>query len=216
MSVEKYNKALEYEIFVKKEYGFLDNIIKSSKIIFDIWGHIWLFSKYCLSLNPAVKIYFFEPTDNIFLAEKILKAVNAGENFESQIFFFKKAVWEKNWKLNLFLEKNKTMQTSHYNSFLNFSKETQSCDMVGINDIFENIEKIDLLKLDIEWMEFEVLLALQEKNLKKIKNIIYEFHLFDKNFENQHQRLLERRKNLWKNPQVLESSYTKKIGYVLL
>jgi hypothetical protein len=34
--MDKYNKALEYEIFVKKEYGFADQSIKQSKIIFDV------------------------------------------------------------------------------------------------------------------------------------------------------------------------------------
>ncbi len=50
--MEKYNKALEYEIFIKKEYGFADEVIKQAKIIFDIGGHIGLFSKYSRLLNP--------------------------------------------------------------------------------------------------------------------------------------------------------------------
>lgn len=49
--MDKYNKALEYEIFVKKEYSFADEAIKQAKIIFDIGGHIGLFSEYCLSIN---------------------------------------------------------------------------------------------------------------------------------------------------------------------
>jgi hypothetical protein len=34
--MNKYDKALEYEIFIKKEYGFADDIIKQAKTIFDV------------------------------------------------------------------------------------------------------------------------------------------------------------------------------------
>ena len=39
----KYEKALEYEIFIKQEYWFAKGEIKNAKCIFDIWWHIWLF-----------------------------------------------------------------------------------------------------------------------------------------------------------------------------
>lgn len=209
MIFDKYNKALEYEIFINKEYWFLDNIIKSSKIIFDIWGHIWLFSKYCLLQNPKLKINMFEPTENIFLAQKILK------NFENQICFEKFAIWANDWELEIFLT-HKSMQNSHFNSFLNNSTTSQVFDMKWINSIFEKYEKVDLLKLDIEWMEFETLLALSEKNIKKIWNIIYEFHIFDTTLQNLHLQLLKKREKLWKKVKIIESKYTNKIGYILI
>lgn len=37
--MNKYDKALEYEIFIKKEYAFADEQIKKAKIIFDVGGH---------------------------------------------------------------------------------------------------------------------------------------------------------------------------------
>ena len=40
----KYEKALEYEIFIKEEYGFAKEKIQEAECIFDIWWHKWFFS----------------------------------------------------------------------------------------------------------------------------------------------------------------------------
>lgn len=50
--MNKYDQALEYEIFIKKEYAFADYFIQNANLIFDIGGHRGYFSKYCLSINP--------------------------------------------------------------------------------------------------------------------------------------------------------------------
>lgn len=38
--MKDYNRALEYEIFIKEEYGFAKEQIRTAKVIFDIGGHI--------------------------------------------------------------------------------------------------------------------------------------------------------------------------------
>ena len=69
----KYERALEYEIFVKGEYAFAKERIQNAKCIFDIWWHIWLFSKWCRSLNSDAKIHYFEPVEEfVYQAKKIL------------------------------------------------------------------------------------------------------------------------------------------------
>ena len=68
----KYEKALEYEIFIKEEYGFAKEKIQNAECIFDIWWHIWLFSKRCRSLNPTARIHYFEPVGEFYNKAKEL------------------------------------------------------------------------------------------------------------------------------------------------
>ena len=109
----KYERALEYEIFKKREYGFAKNEIENAECIFDIWWHIWYFSKRCRSLNSNAKIYYFEP-----IGEFYNKAKNLLWNDKNIIL---NNLWiaskSENW--TILLNKEKTMQSSKYSSFLN-------------------------------------------------------------------------------------------------
>lgn len=81
--MKDYNRALEYEIFMKEEYGFAKEQIRTAKVIFDIGGHIGLFSQWCLQLNPQAQIFFFEPfPQHLEQAKERLKV------FAPQVKFF--------------------------------------------------------------------------------------------------------------------------------
>ena len=97
---------------------------------------------------------------------------------------------------------------------MNKAQESKIFHMKSLNSILT--KKVDLLKLDIEWMEFETLLSLDIKNLENIKHIIYEFHLFDEKLEISHQKLLKKREEIWAKIQILNWSYTPKIWYILV
>lgn len=80
--MKDYNQALKYEIFIKEEYACAKTLIKSAKIIFDIGGHVGLFSEWCLKLNPQAEIHYFEPF------EKLVQEAKARlQTFSSQIIF---------------------------------------------------------------------------------------------------------------------------------
>ena len=66
----KYEKALEYEIFTKGEYSFAKNKIQNAKCIFDIWWHIWLFSKRCRSMESNARIHYFERVGEFYKKAK--------------------------------------------------------------------------------------------------------------------------------------------------
>ncbi len=80
--MKDYNQALKYEIFVKEEYACVKPLIPSAKTIFDIGGHIGLFSERCLGLNPQVQIHYFEPFESLVHEAKIRL-----QSFASQIIF---------------------------------------------------------------------------------------------------------------------------------
>lgn len=71
------------------------------------------------------------------------------------------------------------MQSSQTPSFLNSKGQLQTVHCENLNYYLDNhaIDQIDLLKLDIEGMEYEVLSDLSPENRKKIKNLIAEIHI---------------------------------------
>ena len=69
--MKDYNQALKYEIFIKEEYACAKTLIKSAKIVFDIGGHIGLFSEWSLKLNPQAEIYYFEPFEKLVQEAKV-------------------------------------------------------------------------------------------------------------------------------------------------
>ena len=178
--MDKYDKALEDEIFINKEYSFADETIKKAKLIFDIWGHIGLFSKYCLSLNPWCEIHYFEPIPKLYnQAKQKLKNQN--------IILNNFGIASKTGQQKLYFNSEKTMQTSKFNqTFLNPKWKEIVVKMQNLKEycVQQNISQIDLLKLDVEWMEYETLESLSDEFLQKIQDLLLEFHIFDKDMEN--------------------------------
>lgn len=210
-SLNKHEKALEYEIFVKKEYSILDEIIKNSKLIFDIWSHIWLFSKYSLQLNNKLKIHCFEPIFSNFEKSKFIL-----ENSKENIIFNNLWVSAVCWKKEIFFNETKTMQSSIFNNtFLNKTWESFLVNFINLDDYIEknNILQIDLLKIDIEWAEFEVLLNF--KSFQKVKVLFFESHIFNDKMQKDYDLLLRKLKNIYKNIDIFESEYSSRIWYIL-
>lgn len=232
MQLDKYDQALFYEIFNKREYWILDDIIKQSNTILDIWWHIWLFSLYSLSLkfwvNPAIdnwgliidftktldkdfQIYYFEPVKNYFnKAEIILKDFK--ENVIFNNFGFSDVAWvEKMYSSNI------SSQTSLFDSFLTWwGKIIENCEFHSLNElIFENkFSEIDIMKIDVEWKEFDILLWLDENYFKIIKNIFIEYHILDSEFENKYLQLVDKLKKNYSRVDIIESQYSSKIWYI--
>lgn len=209
--MNKYDKALEYEIFFNKEYGILDDFLLKSEIIFDVWWYLWFFSKYALNLNSETKIHFFEPIWAFFD-----KSCQILANFKKNIYFNNVWISAEDWVKTIYMEKKKWMQSSFFkNNFMLRKYEEIEVKTVNLDSyIFDkNIKKIDVLKMDIEWSEFEVLWNL--KSFDRIKTIFLEYHLIDKFNNKDLQNLLDNLSKNYKNIQIFENKYSDKLGYIL-
>lgn len=205
IELSKYEKALEYEIFVEKEYEIIERFLHDDAMVFDIWWHIWLFSLYCLKINSNLNIHYFEPV--VEYCEKA-KAILT----DYQVIFNNVGVWKECSSCTFHINQHKSMQSSIYNSFLNQEKSSCEVTCISIDDYFSKnwIKKIDLMKLDIEWAEFEVLQNMQ--SFDKIDVLVFEYHLIA-NFELK--SLIKKLSKVYKNIQVFPSKYTEKIWKVL-
>lgn len=180
--MQKYDQALYYEIFQKWEYAFLDCLFKSAKTLVDIGGHKGFFSLYAFQKSFHWDIYFFEPIEeNFYEAQKNLKI------FQENIHFFNKAISYKKWEVFMYYNKEKTMQSSFFEtSFLWRKWEVRKVSLFNINDL-QNEEKlkksIDILKIDIEWYEFELLDTMGLKFFENVWILVLEYHEIKKEYK---------------------------------
>lgn len=212
---DKYELALYHEIFITWEYNFLGEEIKKSNVIFDIWSHIWIFSLFCFENNPKVKIHSFEASKKNFKKNKILLSKNANEIALNNVF-----VDYKDGFKEIYINKEKSMQTSFYtNNFLNKSNLKEKIKSINLLD-YINFNKlnyknsIDITKIDIEWYEFDLLLNLDESFFLFTKNLVIEYHLLWKEFEEKYKLCLKKLKKHYKNIEIKKSKYTDKVGLI--
>ncbi len=203
----KYEKALEYEIFVKEEYGFAKEKIQDAECIFDIWWHKWLFSKRCRNLNPDVKIHYFEPVGEFYNEAK--ETLWNDKNIILNNYWINSKT--KSW--TILLNQEKTMQSSKYSSFLNQNWTEIKAEFITLKDYLNqnNIDKIDILKIDIEWMEFEVLWSRTDFERWKIENLIIEIHLLNEKMKSEWDQIFIKIKNIFWNIETINSGYRNEI-----
>ena len=203
----KYENALKYEIFEKGEYDFAKNEIQNAKCIFDIWWHIWYFSKRCKSLNPNVEIHYFEPIEEFYNKAKNL-LWNDKNIILNNLWISPKS---ENW--TILLNEKMTMQSSKYSSFLNPNWKKINVKFITLKEYLQknNIENVDVLKMDIEWMEFEVLSSWWDFERKRINNLIIEIHILNEKMESEWILIFQKIKNIFSKVEIIEWWYRKEI-----
>ena len=203
----KYQKALEYEIFVKEEYSFSKEKIIHANTIFDIWWHIGLFSSWCRKYNHNAQIYFFEP-----LASNYNQAYDNLKH-DPNIYLYNFWIANESKKWIILVNDTKSMQSSKYESFLNTNWKPEEVEFITLSDAINKtwVDTIDLLKMDIEWMEFEVLNNLTDTIWNKINSLVLEVHLLNTELEKWWNDLQLKLKNHFNKVKIFSSNYTDKI-----
>jgi len=203
----KYEKALEYEIFTKWEYNFAKEEIQNANCIFDIWWHIWYFSKWCRLLNPNAQIHYFEPIGELY-NQAIINLWN-----DKNISFNNCWIASQSWTWIILLNQEKSMQSSKYSSFLNPKWDKIDVNFISLKDYLkqENLNKIDVLKMDIEWMEFEVFNSWWDFEWWKINNLIAEIHLLNDNMKAERDSIFADIKNIFSITRIISSWYRNEI-----
>jgi FkbM family methyltransferase len=150
----------------------LDYDLDENSLVFDLGGYEgqWssdIFARYCCN------IYLFEPVPNF--AEKIQERFKA--NTRIRVYNFGLAETTKSIKIYI----DKDCSSAFKNG-----KEVRKVQLIKASEFFEDklIQKIDLMKINIEGGEYELLLHLIESGwISKINNIQVQFHDFIDNAE---------------------------------
>lgn len=169
------------EIFSSNCYVAEDKL-SGKGVVLDLGAYIGAFSVYA-GLLGASKVYAFEPNDESY---QILIDNIYNNNLENVIAPIKKAVSDTEKTTNLVdcnrdskLSEIVELESAESKKITQGSegKETEVLTTTLVDIVEENkIEEVDILKLDIEWGEYNVFKVVPKNIMKKIKYITMEFH----------------------------------------
>ena len=166
---------------------FFKKRIKEINIFVDVGAHRGSYTDLIINNFKTRKALVFEPQDNIFqfLQEKY--------RLKQNIIIYNKALSEKKEYLTFNFNKHDLTSSlstlDQNNSYLKLKAKLFGTDAKGmiqkkinletstLHSIMEdnNLESIDILKIDTEGHEFEVIKGIKEK-IKNVRYILVEFH----------------------------------------
>jgi len=159
------------EFFVDKMYRSIDSIIPNlENPILDIGAHIGMFSLYASTLNPEIKIIALEPEpDNFELLKENLKTNHCKNVITKQVAL----THTQETKTNLYISKD-----THTHSIVSKTDSSIEVNTTTLGKLItqNKLEKISLLKMDIEGAEFEIIKNLSDETWNKIQYLVIEYH----------------------------------------
>lgn len=188
------------EIFENQSYLKHGIKLRENSCVFDVGANIGLFTLFIKERWPQAKIYAFEPVPPIF--EKLrTNALLHGWNAE----LFECGLSKRPGRENITyyprmsamsgLYADREMEEEAFKHYLSqqdgfateyvdelvkgrFNSEPLDCELKTLSDVMaeHKIERIDLLKIDVEKSELDVLEGVAEEDWKKIVQIVVEVH----------------------------------------
>ncbi len=157
------------EVYKKRVYGK-----KPKGVVFDIGANIGAFSIYASSTSS--KVYAFEPELSNY--KQLVKNICLNKR-SKKIKAFKIAVGNENKKVLIYNGKfNKGISSVMFK----ITNKSEVVEMKRLSDLIDElgIQKVDLLKIDIEGKEYDLIYGLPKQKFEKIDKIVLEFHYIDK------------------------------------
>lgn len=200
-------RYLHTEIFVDRAYTRYGIDFKGATCVLDVGANIGLFSLFCESESPGVKVLSFEPSPPVYdiLQTNVRmyapggKAFNiglSGANGEANFTYYNNSsvfstfhadekedhdAIEAVVKNVLEEELGDNADTDYYADALT-EKRTESvsfvCQLRTVSHIIreENLDTIDILKVDAEKSELEVLRGIEDEHWPMIRHVVLEVH----------------------------------------
>ncbi len=168
------------ETFLDSFYTRYGAAIREGWTVVDIGAGVGDFSILAAYSHPDAKVFAYEPFPGSFeLLEK-----NLVQNGVKNVITHPQAVWGQNGSLILDLSGGEPLQmTSHDKEIQDDQRNEITVQAVTLHDILngQEIERIDLLKLDCEGAEYSILMEAPKDILDRIDRIIMEVHELDGN-----------------------------------
>jgi FkbM family methyltransferase len=147
------------------ELVIINKIINPKSTIFDIGANLGQTVDKFLFINKNLYFYIFEPHFKYF---NYLKKKYA-ENNNIQIFNY--GIGSKDEIRNFYFTKNIKHQYAFSFNKANYLEKKKKVKIIRLDSKFKKIKNIDLIKIDVEGLEYQVLLGAQ-KIIKKNKPFI--------------------------------------------
>lgn len=173
------------EFFVDKMYRGADQLIANNEDpILDIGAHIGMFSLYASILNPNIKIIALEPEpENYKLLKENLKQNHCKNVITKQVALVPHNVIPSEAEGSLSSNNTNTVklylsQDSHTHSTVSKSENPTEVPATTLEKLItqNKLDKIGLIKLDIEGAEFEIIRNMEHGTWSKIQYLVVEYH----------------------------------------
>ncbi len=162
----------EEPIYMNYKEFFVDGIYSSLNldnlnVVIDIGANVGLFTKYMLHKN-AKRVFCFEPNKLAF------ECLSKNYKNNGSVSLNNLAVSTNNDKLRLYLDLNNTLVSSAKRNTSDF----YDVDSITLKQILEknNIDVVDLIKIDIEGMEYDLVEHMDDEIFDKVNSFIIEYH----------------------------------------
>jgi FkbM family methyltransferase len=171
------------EIFMEDFYEAdkLMQKLPANPLVVDVGANAGFFNVLLFSKLKNAKVFAYEPLpSNIKLFEKIIKENETLKNIQ----LFKMAVTGNSINtVDLFTEDtvDNTVVSSVFSTFNKLNQKKITVPAITLTSIIEqnNIDKVDLLKLDCEGSEYDIIYNTDPAILKKINLMVIEVHQID-------------------------------------
>jgi FkbM family methyltransferase len=142
-------------------------------VVLDIGAHIGTFSLLINCLFPTSLIYAFEPCDDSF---QVLNKNIDCNNLNSRIFSKKIAISDHKGTEKLFYD----IESGNWGHSIikNFGGGFEVVPTITLESFIkdESLQKVDLIKFNVEGAEFKIIKSCPDEVLKKIKTFIILYH----------------------------------------
>ena len=179
------DKNVIKEVWAREIYSKHGFNIDESDVVFDLGGHIGVFTVLAGIKASKGKVFVFEPMLDNFevllsnvqlnsLTNVIAENIAVSNDNGSRVFYLSSAESSK----------KAGYVTGGHSFYLNKDrKEKIEVETATLKSLMKkhNIDHIDYLKLDTEGAEFDILFSASEETLKKIDKIVMELHPFENN-----------------------------------
>lgn len=194
--------AIYREIFEDQTYSKYDITFRAGDCVFDVGANIGLFTLFVHGKCRAPRVYAFEPIRATFaklqsnialygLDVHLFECGLSSESKETEITFYPN--WSTMSGAYANVQEDEEITRTYLNNLCDwplpsdalseilegrFKREAVRCRMRTLSEVIkeQRIERIDLLKVDVERSELDVLFGIEEDDWSKIGQIILEVH----------------------------------------
>lgn len=159
------------QFFTDKIYDSFLNEISNFDTCVDVGANIGLFTDLLVD-RGAKKIISVE------INQSAISTFNQLHDRNEQVTLIKQAVSDEIGQIEIFEDPNNSLVSSHSQTHTQNLINKNVVDSTTLDRIFEmeNIDNVNLLKIDIEGSEYKAFSGLSNENLKKVDFIILEWH----------------------------------------